>query len=306
MSFGFSIGDVITVGNLLDEVISRTRRASSEFADFTQDLQVTHSLFQVLRNSSKTYTNRTACLSQHERQTIAMTFKGIRDGLLQLQERLDQHSSVGGPSRLVSNLRFSRAFEALRQRLDMHMNSLHLIVQNIQLAQVSEIGNVVARIERAQEEDRQIGTMNRNTRSDEYSSNASQMRYELEENRGPRSVTSSTSTRDEFVVAWRQRVRDANLSEQGTLVGSTIESQGRLAPRPSSITPANQHIPVRDPRWREERLKESLRVACWLAVLQVVLGLSTSALGVTGLVEWYNSTKAPNSTNPLKSLYVAE
>ena len=302
MSFGFSIGDVITVGNLLGEIISRTRRASSEFADFTQDLQVTHSLFQVLRNSSETYTNRTARLSQHERQTIATTFKGIRDGLLQLQERLDQHSSVGGPSRLVSNLRFSRAFEALRQRLDMHMNSLHLIVQNIQLAQVSEIGNVVARIERAQREDRQIGTLDQNTRSDEYFSNTSQMRYELEENRGPRSVTSSTSTRDEFIVAWRQHVHDTNLSainDQNTLVGSTVESQGRLAPRSSSITPANQHIPVRDPTWREERLEESLRVAGWLAVLQVVLGVSTSALGVTGLVKWYNSTNPPNS------LYVA-
>jgi len=286
MSFGFSIGDVITVGNLLDEVISRTRRASSEFAEFTQDLQVTRSLFQVLRNSAETYTNRTARLSQHERQTIAATFAGIRDGLLQLQERLNQHSSVGGPSHLVSNLRFSRALEALRSRLDMHMNSLHLIVQNIQLAQVSEIGNVVARIERAQREDRQIGTLDQNARDDEYSSNASQMRYELEENSGPRSVTSSTSTRNEFIVAWRQHVHDATLSaidEHSKLVGSTVESQGHLAPQPSATTPANQHIPVRDSRWREERLKESLRVACWLAVLQVVLGTSTFSLGIQQL-----------------------
>jgi hypothetical protein len=288
MSFGFSIGDIITVANLLDDVISRTRRAPSEFAEFNQDLQVTYSLFQFLRDSAEIYTNRTARLLRHQQQTIATTFTGIHDGLLQLQERLNQHSSVGGPSRLVSNMRFSRAHEALRSRLDMHMNSLHLIVQNIQLAQVSEIGNVVARIERAQQEDRQIAPLDQNAPDDEYSSNASQMGYEMEESRGPRSVTSSTSTRDEFIMAWRQHVHDATLpaiDEQSTLVGSTFGSQGRLAPRSSAITPANQGIPVRDSRWREERLQESLRVARWIAFLQVVLGVSTMILGGIILVE---------------------
>jgi len=154
MSFGFSPSDVVLLGTTVASLISRIRSAPARYQEFTNDLLLANTIFSDLNSRLNTDLAGLAVARVHiHSSTIQTTFLGIRNSLDELQRRLDDHDNVGTTVRSsFANVKFSRKLDDLRRRLQFHMSSLQLVVQNLSLLQGQRIEEAIQLIRQAQEE----------------------------------------------------------------------------------------------------------------------------------------------------------
>jgi hypothetical protein len=216
MSFGFSISDLIEVSRLTTSLIRRVRTAGAEFREFESDLQLARSVFVSFEENWNTEPCRTtaARLQQNHNAILQATITGIRNGLNDLDHQLETHSQTR-----FSRFQLSYRLQDLRRRLDFHLGSLQLVMQNLSLVQGRNIEDAMRLIREGQEEQRREDERNRISMQrspHEHGWNETlssfQMRY------APRrtgtasaAVESSTSSasRDCVIEQWRQTVPSA-------------------------------------------------------------------------------------------------
>jgi hypothetical protein len=126
MSF-ISIGDIISISQLIGNLLSRVRTAAAEFRVFAGDLNLTQTILRQLQSNWGILALR---LGESERNTIRSIFKGIRRGLNELENQLERYQNVGGIRHGIANLRFSNHLADLQRRLQFHMSALQLLAQN--------------------------------------------------------------------------------------------------------------------------------------------------------------------------------
>jgi hypothetical protein len=257
MSFGISISDILEITKLINDIITRTRGAAGELQHFTDDLGLAATLFHQLRSNIDTYNRYYNGLQPTQRQTTMTVFRNIHHSLTELQTSLaERYSSVGRALNLRSNLRFSHALPELRQRLEVHMRSLSLLVQSVQLVQTSQVQAVLARIEEAQQEGRPVlGDMNQVNGMYGRSGGSST------------AATAATSVRDEFIADWQDEItrwrNGVQSNETSTVNTTSFESETAVPMDHNGIASAK--------RW------------CFASLL-LEFTLMSSILGVSGII----------------------
>jgi hypothetical protein len=213
MSFGFSIGDIIEVSRITTDLIRRVRTAGAEFREFEGDLELARSVFVSIEENWNTDSGRTtaARLIQEHNATLQATMTGIQNGLNGLRHQLDSHSRTR-----FSRFQLSYRLQDLRRRLDFHMGSLQLVMQNLSLMQGRSIEDAMHLIREGQEEQRREDQRNhisrqRNPNEHEWNESLSsfEMRYVPLRSTGRASAAEESSTsasRDYVIERWRQTV----------------------------------------------------------------------------------------------------
>jgi len=267
MSFGFSISDVLAISGLISDVVARVRAAAGEFEQFADDLGLAATLFQQLHGHFDTYTRHYNSLQPSQQKTIITVFEGIREGLTELQTTLvERHHSVGQTLHLRSNLRFTHALPQLRQRLEVHMRSISLLVQNVQFAQTSDIRAILERIEAAQQEDREIS-----------------QGIEGENGRIEGSIidtTTATSVREGFIADWRDEIDQWRKGVRSLQPSMTIDESETT----TVTTPMENKGLSRAKRWalRHLAIQFALMVSNW--ALNIIIACDDTNGNLTTVV----------------------
>lgn len=208
MSFGFSFGDIVIITQLTTQLISRVRHADANFREFGGDLELARALFVSIEHNWSSYSSGEGAtrLQQNYNATMQTAVTGVRNGLEELQRELDNHTNTR-----FSRFRFSYRLTQLHRRLQFHMESVQLVVQNMNLMQGNRIEEIMRLIRDAQEEQERENRA-RQQHPDEYELLESMSSFELQylpgrSDRSSRTGDSRTSTtRDILIEQWRQRI----------------------------------------------------------------------------------------------------
>jgi hypothetical protein len=243
LPFGVSIGDVIGISQQIAYLIGRVRDPTSKFREFSSDLQLARSVFGALEANFHRYSADPLAISiQPHRQTLHQIFDGIRDSLEALRAQVDRHAGVG-PVRtsLRANYHFTGSLEDLRRRLQFHMSSLQLVIQNLSLAQGRRIEAALALITNAQHEQEQDDLLQRWEADMSLLGDSSvrQSRAILESDVNETFSSTSMASRDELINLWLHQMDmtfDANESTIYTESQSGQVTAVRFQRREDSIS----------------------------------------------------------------------
>jgi hypothetical protein len=121
MSFGFSVSDFITVGQLAWQVYRKCKSASSEFKAISAQLI---SLHIVIRDVNETIEEWD--LPEAKKNYLLQIGEDSHEALNELDQLLKKYSSLGmKSSRTFDRLRYPRAhIEELRARIESYINQL--------------------------------------------------------------------------------------------------------------------------------------------------------------------------------------
>jgi hypothetical protein len=219
MSF-ISIGDIISISQLVGNLLSRVRTAAAEFRVFAGDLNLTQTILRQLQSNWGILASR---LGESERNTIRSIFKGIRRGLNELENQLERYQNVGGIRHGIANLRFSNHLADLQRRLQFHMSALQLLAQNLSIMQGNRIEEALRVFREALEEQRRSDQQERGLQPGEQewqeNMHAFQMHYVHypREVRAGRAMSSTSSdSRSYLIEKWRHEVTEAESSNNTT------------------------------------------------------------------------------------------
>ena len=202
------------------------------FREFSADLELAATIFDQLQNNWDLYNSRlqTTHPQSSTQAILQRTIDGIRDSLQQLSDHLQQHASVSqGLRHIRANLAFTRELNQSRQRLQMHLSSLNLVVQSLQLTQSQRTNQVLERIEAAQQEEQEESI--EQTLIDGLANFEAQHVRRTPPSTVAMSVATTTSTesRDALIYRWRQDLR-ANISSHISTPTVEDEEQTRGTP----------------------------------------------------------------------------
>lgn len=154
MSFGFSVGDIVLLINLTHSLISRVRNAPAQFKEFEGDLVLASRVLDRLRDEWSQFSGRATSsgTTLNQDQVLQNTIDGIRNGLEELQTQLASESVGPSLSSPFSNFRFTRRIQDLHRRLQFHMASIQLVMQNVTLMQGRQMAETLEVLREAQEE----------------------------------------------------------------------------------------------------------------------------------------------------------
>lgn len=158
MSFGFGVGDIIQIAQLTRSLVDRIRHAPALFRELEGDLTLTQTVLSQLSFNWTDFSQRilaaTASVNWQQGDALRATLTGVQTGLRELEHELDVHGQEMGASTIPfrGSLRFTRRVQDLRHRLQFHMASLHLVMQNVTLMQGRAIAETLQTIHEAQVE----------------------------------------------------------------------------------------------------------------------------------------------------------
>jgi hypothetical protein len=229
MSF-VSIGDIISISQLVGNLLWRVRTAAAEFRVFTGDLNLTQTILRQLQSNWDILASR---LGGSERNTVRSIIEGIRRGLNELENQLERYQSVGGIRHGIANLRFSNHLVDLQRRLQFHMSALQLFAQNVSIMQGNQIEEALQVFREALEEQRRSdqqehGLQPGDENEPELQENlhAFQMHYVHypREVRAGRAMSSTSSdSRSYLIERWQHEVTESessNMASESTVGGS--------------------------------------------------------------------------------------
>jgi len=236
MSFGFSISDFIELSQLVNDLTRRVRTAGAEFREFAGDLEVARILFTSIQEQGSTPSGRatTTWLQQNHSTTIQTIIAGIQHGLDELRSELDTRSQTP-----LARFRSFNRLDSLRRRLDFHMGSLQLLMQNLSLMQGRRIEEAMRLINEGQEEQRREeergeGSSAQGLVDSEWNENlVSFERLYVQRNAGrarPDEASNSSSSRDYVIERWR------------TEVAAALSARSSASDSPSERT-SSSHLP---------------------------------------------------------------
>lgn len=154
MSFGFSVGDIVLLINLTHSLISWVRNAPAQFKEFEGDLVLASRVLDRLRDKWSQFSGRATGSGTplNQDQVLQNTIDGIRNGLEELQTQLASESVGPSLSSPFSNFRFTRRIQDLHRRLQFHLASIQLVMQNVTLMQGRDIAETLEVLREAQGE----------------------------------------------------------------------------------------------------------------------------------------------------------
>ena len=121
MSFGFSVGDFVAVGQLAWKVYRKCKTAPSEFKAISSQLISLHIVIKDVKETIEEWD-----LSEEKKADLLQIGEDSKGALDELDRLLKKYSSLGmRSSRTLDRLRFPRAYiEELRARLDCYIKLL--------------------------------------------------------------------------------------------------------------------------------------------------------------------------------------
>jgi len=253
MSF-ISIGDIISISQLVGNLLSRVRTAAAEFRVFAGDLNLTQTILRQLQSNWGILASR---LGESERNTVRSIFEGIRRGLNELENQLERYQSIGW-IRHGANLGFSNHLADLQRRLQFHMSALQLLAQNLSIMQGNRIEEALRVFREALEEQRRSDQQERGLQpgdenEQEWQENMHAFRmhyvhYPREVRAGRAMSSTSSDSRSYLIEKWRHEVTEAESSNnttspepaESTIIGSETHP---VLPEPlQTTTTARQTI----------------------------------------------------------------
>ena len=256
MSFGFSVGDIITVVNLTRRVIENVRNAPAEFRNLEADLNLTQTILTELHSNWHDYSQRATQngINLGHDQTLRTAFSSVRNGLDELQTELRRRNVRPGLRASWDNMRFSHRLESLQRRLQFHMSSLQLVMQSLTILQGNRVVESLqtvreAQLEQRREDERDEEMRGRQGQEEQdfeealstYSSRYRSSRYRHGGRSEERETLNRTTARDQLIERWRQEILTA--SSIGSPTIPIIQPA-----RPDRNTDAYPHVE----QWRQE------------------------------------------------------
>jgi hypothetical protein len=121
MSFGFSIGDFVCVGQLAWQIYRKCKSASSEFKSISSQLISLHIVFKDVNETIEEWG-----LPESKQTDLLQIAEESKETLDELDQLLKKYSGLGmKSSRTLDRLRYPRAHvDELRTRLESYINML--------------------------------------------------------------------------------------------------------------------------------------------------------------------------------------
>ncbi len=130
-SFGFSVGDLISIGTLLYQTYAKCKDASAEFQSLASVLQTARLLVESVRNAVEdVYTD----LPHIHQRSLANVMAGLKETLLILSKQLDKYPSLRpGQGLQMSKLKFSifENVQETRSRLNLDISMLNVWLSTV-------------------------------------------------------------------------------------------------------------------------------------------------------------------------------
>lgn len=130
MSFGFSIGDFISVGTLLTTTIQKCKTASSEFEELSQILQTTWYCVDGARN---TLDNVYQVLPAIHQASVASAMAGLKNVVTNIGLELDKYANLTPNGMQLVKLRFALLTDprVAESKLTLHLSMLNMCISII-------------------------------------------------------------------------------------------------------------------------------------------------------------------------------
>ena len=122
MSFGFGVGDFLSVGKLVWDVYSAYVDAPAQFRNFSQEILSLHVVFQQLENQL----HNTTTFSAKETQNLKALYDGLKGIMEELDALLKKYQSLlGNPTVSFDRVKWGQEdLVGLRERLRLNMTLL--------------------------------------------------------------------------------------------------------------------------------------------------------------------------------------
>ena len=121
MSFGFGVGDFLSVGQLVWDVYSAYANAPEQFRNFAQEILSLHSVFEQIEEQLHD-TTTLSTKNAHKLKTLYDGLKGIMEELDNLLKKYKSLESTGNP---IDRLKWGQEdLVGLRERLRSNINLL--------------------------------------------------------------------------------------------------------------------------------------------------------------------------------------
>lgn len=133
MSFGFSVGDFVTVGGLCWKLYRKCKDSKNEFREATNELIGLHAALLQLQDDVQTPGSLLRRSGEAAINHLAGIAKGCMGPLKELEDLVAKYDRLGSKSkRTFERLKFSKEnVDGIRQKLMFHTNTLDLFLSSL-------------------------------------------------------------------------------------------------------------------------------------------------------------------------------
>ncbi|TVY75589.1 hypothetical protein LSUE1_G005386 [Lachnellula suecica] len=145
MSFGFSVGDFIAVGQLTWTVYKGCKGAPGEFQELSRELSTLHTVLHELEDEAKTPTSLLNRRGSSRKAEIDSLVTNLSDVLKQIEDIVKRYHSLGrDQKRTWDRVKFATEdLTTLRAKLAFHMNGLNVFIASLSASSLARIEGVL-------------------------------------------------------------------------------------------------------------------------------------------------------------------
>jgi hypothetical protein len=145
MSFGYSVGDFVAIGNLTWTIYRACKDAPGEFQELARELGTLHTILHELEDEAKRPTsllNRRGSSRKAELDTLLRNSSNV---LKQIEDIVDRYHSLGRDQRRTwDRVKFATEdLVALRTKLSFHINGINLFISGLSAGSLARIEMVL-------------------------------------------------------------------------------------------------------------------------------------------------------------------
>ena len=121
MSFGFGVGDFLSVGKMVWDVYSSYADAPEQFRNFSQEILSLHAVFEQVEEQL----HDTTTLSTKNTNNLKTLYDGLKGIMEELDDLLKKYKSLESTGNLIDQLKWGQeGLVGLRERLRSNINLL--------------------------------------------------------------------------------------------------------------------------------------------------------------------------------------
>jgi hypothetical protein len=145
MSFGFSIGDFVTVGNLAWSVFRSCKAAPGEFQELSKEVSSLHTALKELEDEASDPQSLLNRRGARRKDELFMIRDNIETALQQLDDIVKRYQSLGRREKKTwDRVRFAAEdLDAIRGKLVFHTSAISLFLQSLSVGSLGRIEGVL-------------------------------------------------------------------------------------------------------------------------------------------------------------------